>query len=108
MPSHYGALFDEILQRLRSGGLTERPVRVRTVTAAPLKKHHGCTVYGDYCGGKIRIARGLSMELAIETLIHEFAHHVDQHDGMTCREDHRDSWGKSYAKCFRAVYGRQE
>jgi hypothetical protein len=46
----------------------------------------------------IRINRGLSEELAIETLIHEFAHILSwqQED-----DDHGPKWGIAYSKVYR-------
>lgn len=103
MPSHYGSKFDDALRKLRAANLTDRPVKVRTVPARAILKDHGEATYADYCEGLIRIARRLNIHEAIDALAHEFAHHVDQKPGTTVRDEHRNSWGESYARCYRVV-----
>ena len=53
----------------------------------------------------IEIVRGLEVETAIDTLLHEWAHAVDQMENGNPDDDddtHRDSWGAAYAKAWRA------
>ena len=52
----------------------------------------------------IDIVRGLEVETAVDTLLHEWAHAVDQMENGDAKDEdaHRDSWGAAYAKAWRA------
>lgn len=93
MPSAYGKEFDAAVRRLRRSGFTDRPFRVQTL---PAKELPG--LFGDYGDGLIRIVRGLTWHVAVEVLLHEYAHHVDREPGQTIRNHHRASWGATYGR----------
>lgn len=108
MPSHYGSDFDRCVREMRQSGLFDKPFKVRTISTERLRKEHdGQETFGDYCSetGIIQIARGLALPVAIETLYHELAHHMDQSDGVYPRSHHRDSWGVCYARIYRYLEG---
>lgn len=87
-----------------------KPVRVRTRNMASL--FGSCNIDGSGCN--IAIHKGQPHDCAIDTLCHEWAHMLDLHDRrqrVTMREEHRQSWGKHYARVyqhyrrFKKVYG---
>jgi len=120
MASHYGGEFDEALRSIREKCFSEirRPVKVRTVEARkftniwnrhlPRRPGLGLAVAynkrGVYTHFEVYVIRHLSMETAIDTLVHEAAHVCDWwHCGDGVRDDHRDSWGKWYSRVYRAI-----
>lgn len=55
----------------------------------------------------IEIDTGLTTPVAVETLLHEYAHAMDQDLNGVALEPHRDSWGVCYAQLWRTyVDGR--
>jgi|TARA_R110002051_G_scaffold181247_4_gene250713 hypothetical protein len=113
MSSIYGKKFDKALRVLRKKLRLSVPVLVRT------KKELKCEENGEDLFGTcmahfnsrkrvtkftIEIVRGLEVETAIDTLLHEWAHAMDlMENGNAEDEDaHRDSWGAAYAKAWRA------
>ena len=113
MSSKYGKRFDKALRLLREKLPLSVPVRVRT------KEELKCGETGEDLFGQcmshfnrrkrvtrftIDIVRGLEVETAIDTLLHEWAHAVDQMENGDAKDDdaHRDSWGAAYAKAWRA------
>jgi hypothetical protein len=112
MSSKYGEQFDKALRLLRDKLPISVPVVVRT------KVNLVCDDTGEDLFGQcmahfntrkritrfvIDIVRGLEVEIAIDTLLHEWAHAVDMtENGHADDEDaHRDSWGAAYAKVWR-------
>jgi hypothetical protein len=55
----------------------------------------------------IYIKQNQSWNNMVDSLIHEWAHVLDEWDGTT-REEHRDSWGVWYSRCYRAYLKHQE
>ena len=98
--SHYGKEFDQTWRLLRAAIPTRRPVRVCVVQSELLKRHHGDDMLGDcdLATGTMRIAAFLDRDLAIDTLIHEYAHHLSRRVG------HGKAWGEAYSRCYRAVF----
>ena len=106
-PRPFAKRFYQILRRIREHASPDIPVSVKTVSAGELKRHHGCDVWGDARIGDgkatIRINRKQSTDSAIDTLIHEWAHVIDQSANPNIRDLHRDSWGVAYASVYRAA-----
>ena len=117
MGSVYGKKFDKVSRLLRREFPLGVPVIIKTVIK--LK----CTDTGDILFGSclalatsrgkvnkfvIEISRGLSLDTAIDTLMHEWAHATDQlENGTPERRPHRDSWGAHYARIWRAYTGEK-
>ena len=115
MGSVYGKKFDKVSRLLRREFPVGVPVTIKTVVKLR------CTDTGDLLFGSclasttsrgkvkkfvIEIARGLSLDTAIDTLMHEWAHATDQlENGTPERRPHRDSWGAHYARIWRAYAG---
>ena len=112
MSSKYGKRFDKALRLLREKLPLSAPVCVRT------KEDLRCEETGEDLLGQcmaqfnsrkrvvrftIEIVRGLEVETAIDTLLHEWAHAVDMLENGDARDEdaHRDSWGAAYAKAWR-------
>lgn len=74
-----------------------RPVTVRT---RPMAWHYGtCNI--DYYRCNITINSRQEHNFAIESLCHEWAHMLDVRSYKEDRrEEHRQSWGKHYAKVY--------
>jgi|TARA_R110000824_G_scaffold82768_9_gene207471 hypothetical protein len=113
MSSKYGKQFDKALRLLREKLPLSVPVSVRT------KEELKCDETGEDLFGQcmahfnrrkrvtrftIDIVRGLEVETAVDTLLHEWAHAVDQMENGDAKDEdaHRDSWGAAYAKAWRA------
>ena len=58
----------------------------------------------------IEIVRGLPFDTAMDTLLHEWAHAVDQIDNGADDDmhPHRKSWGEAYAKVWRAYIDEED
>jgi len=112
MSSKYGKKFDKALRLLRDKLPISVPVRVRT------KEELVCEESGEDLFGQcmahfnrrkrvtrftIDIVRGLEVETAVDTLLHEWAHAIDQMENGDAKDGdaHRDSWGAAYAKVWR-------
>lgn len=115
MPTHYGGEFDEVLRSLRKHAPPIYPVRVETVPARKMPKHHedetpidgDATAYfldGVLTHHRIRVSRGLHN--AIDVLVHEWAHMLDNEDnGHWVKGDgHRNTWGEIYARLYRIIF----
>lgn len=100
--SYFGAHFDEVLRLLRREFPTKHPVKVRTVPKVPSNVAGDCEWMDRYW--RIRIHRGLSQMVAIDTLTHEWAHVLDMEERENVRDFHRDSWGRHYSRIYRKVY----
>ena len=118
--SHYGRKFETARRILRRTFPGDRPVRVRVVAAKLLNSWYGPNSemsadyrFGDKCA-VIRIADDLGEREAIDSLIHEYAHFLDDPDGSLpqCldrrRRDHGVRWGKWYAKCYDVVFPHED
>jgi len=102
MTRPYSTDFYKAIRFLRKKAANHKPFIVRTVPPEKLGDHDGDAIKGSYQNGVIKIARGLDEDSAFETLVHELAHHLDDSGGKW-RKPHRDSWGKCYAKIYRAL-----
>lgn len=103
MARHYGPKFYRAIRDLRAAGFTDRPCVVRTI---PQSRMPG--ICGRYGNGVIEIARGMDESTAADTLIHEWAHHVDMDPGRpeNTRAEHRATWGAIYARLLDFYHGR--
>ncbi len=112
MGSYYGKKFDKVARNLRKRAPVSVPVAIKTVPT--LKGDCGAPLYGHCLAtltsrGKIEsfeiaIVRGLPLDTAIDTLLHEWAHAVDQiENGSDC--GHGPKWGAAYAKMWRLYTG---
>lgn len=120
---YYGADFRLALRNLRKH--CPVPTVVRTVPHSVLLKYHQThpdemDIYGDCLDiskvdktgsplktkrlWRIRIARGRNESEAIETLVHEWAHALDEYHNGPSVEEHRQSWGEFYSIAYRVVY----
>jgi len=113
MASYYGSVFDNALRKLRHEYPLPSAVVVRTCKpsvykALTVKKHVDTESVGfAECDGSLRsiyIIRGLNIENAVDTLVHEWAHLCDWLENGFGREDHRDSFGKWYSRCYRVIH----
>lgn len=57
---------------------------------------------------RIRIMRGLTEQEAVDALIHEWAHAMDELQNGPPVDVHRNSWGECYSKAHRAVCYHKE
>lgn len=108
--TEYGPDFQAAIAKLRASSFSDRPFRVHVVSAAHITKlvgtpsNNGCYVEGNKLG-LIYVSKGLAYYVAVETLLHEYAHHVDTTPGETSRKHHRRSWGKTYAAILEYFHG---
>lgn len=101
MPSHYGRRFDRLCRKLRSLCPIENKVSIRTRAMADL----GCCYWYDDDSIEVVIARGLSYQLAAETLVHEWAHAIQY--SLYGDSDHGPEWGLIYADVYRVIIGEE-
>jgi hypothetical protein len=112
MSRYYDKVFADSARKLRKFVPLGVPVRIQTSNS--IRDDDGpnladCTPYyaGDkLVGFRIRILRGQSLDEAVDSLIHEYAHALDHKQHPSARLDHRESWGKCYAKCYQVVKGK--
>lgn len=109
---YYSDEFWNAAALLRKNIKTNLPMRIRTVPSAVLTKAHDVPCYGD-CERKkdhhlIRIARGMTTGVAIDTLIHEVGHAMDfDANPNQPRDYHRKSWGENFSKAYRVIFPQQ-
>ena len=113
MGSIYGQKFDKAIRDLRKK--VPLPVSAKVKT----RKNLMCQETGDALYGQctahvnsrgrvkrftIEISRDLPLDVAVDTLLHEWAHAIDQIENGADDDahPHRDSWGVAYAKIWRA------
>lgn len=109
MPKSYGSTFAQVLGLLRKHCPLRKPIKV-VVRSLRKQQLCGCCIAYMSADGKIRrfvieIDHQLSQLTAIDTLLHEWAHALDQDYNGKAREPHRNSWGKYFAQVWR-VYSR--
>ncbi len=101
MPQH--AKFLAALRDLRKKVPTAFPVQVRRKDIPASECCFGtCTFDGNIF--KITIDKSISNDMAVETLIHEWAHVIawtHEHDTV---DDHGPEWGLAYSRVFRAFF----
>ena len=115
MSSYMGTETRHALRLLRAslvvGGI---PVKVVTVPATVLAKHHKVPVehapFGDCLRRsdhwRIRLQRGVEDLAMRDTLEHEYAHALDEFLNGPATEPHRKSWGACVALCHQEIYGK--
>ena len=105
MASHYGVKFDRVLRALRVECPVREPVKVVTKSLKAQRMCGCCLTYktanGKISGFRIEIDNELSWLTAVDSLLHEWAHAMDQSKNGTFSEPHRDSWGRCYARVWR-------
>lgn len=99
--------FNQKLKRLRRRYPAPVPVQVRFVSAAFLLRRYGEPVHGGvtFGGGRavIHVDNAASSAVAIDTLLHEWAHvHDDPHGERHRRFEHNNGWGECFARAYRA------
>jgi hypothetical protein len=106
MTKPYGGTFDQVVSTLRKHCALTKPAKVIIRSLYKQQLCGCCVAYLDNEGKikrfDIEIDRQLSQLTAIDTLLHEWAHALDQDRNGPAREPHRESWGKCYAKVWRA------
>lgn len=93
MPDHVMEVVVRVVRRLARKVPLRKVVRVR-VRKTPGK--HGWAQEGRR-ELEIALAPTLCVHCARETVVHEWAHLV-----FGTQEDHKDTWGIAYARCYRA------
>ena len=119
MRSVYGKKFDKAVRVLRKRCPLPVPVSIRTRKTLKCRES-GHDLYGQciaYVSRRnriksftIEIVRGLPFDTAMDTLLHEWAHAVDQIDNGADDDmhPHRKSWGEAYAKVLRAYIDEED
>jgi hypothetical protein len=110
----YGPVFQRLLRLLRREEPLQARLQVRFTFGNPPDADDPCLglhiVYyedGDILSHIIYIRRGLSLDLALNTLLHEYAHALDnEENGVNSRISHRASWGRIYARLYNLHHGR--
>jgi hypothetical protein len=105
MANGYGAKFEQVKRLLQKHCPTTKPITVYVKNLHSQQLCGCCLAYLDRLGRitrfELKIDRSLSQLTAIDTLLHEWAHAMDQDQNGLAREPHRSSWGKCYAKVWR-------
>jgi len=82
-----------------------------TVRSRPLKKLQGETEYRKDCSFYVRIRSDTSLDMRIDTILHEWAHCLAWF-GADQEEFHSGEWGLAYAKIYKAFlewnFGREK
>ncbi len=113
MPTYLSAEARLSIRKLRTA-FSACSVRVVTVPDLVLERVHKAPTAGDsfaICDAKgrvlfwrIRIARGCTAQEQVDALCHEWAHALDElENGAWSRDCHRDSFGKWWARCHKAI-----
>lgn len=109
MSKYYDSAFARVVRKLRTEIPLGVPVRIQTADKIPGDAFADCTPYfagDDLVAFRIRVKRGQPIDSAVDCLIHEYAHALDRILQPNNRLDHRESWGRCYAKCYQAVLGK--
>jgi hypothetical protein len=115
MSSFYGKKFDKVVQMLRKEFPLGVPIAVKTVKKLRCRDG-GELLYGQCSSSSnskgvvkkfvVEVDRDLPLGLAIDTLLHEWAHATDHlKNGDSGAHPHRNSWGVHYACIWRAYSG---
>jgi hypothetical protein len=112
MSRYYDRAFSIAAKQLRKCVPLSVPLVIRT--SKKIRGDDGrtladCTPFvseGQLSSFRIRVQRGQSLDAAIDCLIHEYAHALDYEQQPNTRLDHRESWGRFYAKCYQVVKGK--
>jgi len=97
--------FKTLARKLRREFPLSRPLRIVCKKLNKQKICGSCITYLDNDGSIIRfvieVDTHLSALSAIDTLLHEYAHALDQELNGVAVEAHRASWGVCYAQIWR-------
>ncbi len=106
MAARHGKKLNQVLRMLRKHCPVEKPVRVICKNLNKARICGCCMAYVNQAGKitrfVIQIDSNLGQLTAIDTLLHEWAHALDQDLNGVAVEPHRDSWGECYAQVWRA------
>jgi hypothetical protein len=98
--------FDPVLRMIRKACPVSVPVRVVSRELGSERLCGSCTTYvfpdNTIERFLIEIDNTLSRISAVDTLLHEWAHAMDQDRNGVTTDSHRDSWGLCYAETWRA------
>lgn len=105
MASSYGYRFDSVLRELRKVCPVSIPIKVVTKSLGKHKLCGCCNAYltptGEIARFLIEIDNSMSQQSAVDSLLHEWAHALDQEENGIPLEPHRSSWGECYARVWR-------
>lgn len=105
MAIRYGKQFNQVVRLLRREFPLTRPLRITGKCLEKQKLCGCCLAYlnpdGTINRFVIEVDTNLSTLTAIDTLIHEYAHALDQDQNGVAVEAHRASWGVCYAQLWR-------
>lgn len=84
-------------------GLRKKFPAAVTIRRLPIENSCGTTITNKKTGKTtIYIDSGLGFDPAVETLIHEYAHVIDNHERFDCdKSQHSETWGVCYSKVYR-------
>lgn len=104
MKSKFGSEFDEALRYLREhhSPLCGLPIQIKI---DPKLKDSGLAVF--YPGKRwiIRISPKQSRSAAVDTLLHEWAHCLQDEREPHAKVHHTDLWGVLFAQVYRGYHG---
>ena len=110
MASRYGKKFDALHRDLRRECPIQTPIKVVTKDLGRAKLCGCCIAYlrpnGTVERFVIEVDKSMSVMAAIDTLLHEWAHALDNEANGVPLEPHRNSWGECYARVWR-VYANK-
>lgn len=102
--------FDRVLRMLRKECPLQAPIRVISRDLHIERLCGSCSTYltadGEISRFVIEIDSSLTAVSAIDTLLHEWAHALDYEKYGIAVESHRDSWGRCYARVWRAYVAK--
>jgi hypothetical protein len=108
---NYGKRFVFIVRKLRAAFPLSKPLRFVFKSLHTRKLCGCCLTYLDADGQitkfVIEIDSNLAYLSAVDTLLHEYAHALDQDRNGVATKSHRISWGEMYALIFQ-VYEQLE
>jgi len=105
MAPQYGKQFQTIARKLRREFPLSCPLRIVCKGLEKQKLCGSCIAYlkkdGSIARFVIEVDTQLATLSAIDTLLHEYAHALDQDINGVAAEPHRASWGVCYAQIWR-------
>jgi hypothetical protein len=97
--------FQQVARKLRKDFPLRQPLKIVRKDLAHQKLCGSCLTYLNEDSSikkfVLEIDSNLSAVLAVETLLHEYAHALDQSYNGVATEAHRASWGVCYAQLWR-------
>jgi hypothetical protein len=101
-----GYRFKTLVKLLHAKCSPTQPIQVVLKDLSSQNLCGSCLAYVDKQGKIKRFVLEIHNDMAqltlIDTLLHEWAHALDQSLNGLAKEPHRNSWGKCYAKVWRA------